>query len=446
MFKKIFKRRKSSDLPEALPTESESGLSQEARKESAPVEQPEDQVQPPLQEAPVAGPGTDLTQETDDASLRAGEPEQAEPPEQERAPDKLEASLDEIFADIRHSLVEEEKREEKKPHIVRWLRNKVKNAEERSQSRQMAKEEAAQTGKEIEVPQSLVERVSAEEPPAAPATVEAKPVAIPPEKQEEQAPAPEIPPELAALLQKIEVEAKAEQAAEEPAVEPARVEERPSFADVKQKLATRKEEPEDIQKIRDLALQDYVEPAPAPKVRQFTSPTEYFRNLVMGLTRLEKRLILGAITGIVLIIVFAYGFSWLKPQPNLSATATVKASLPYPVMVTLPGGWTFSLNRGYVQNGVWNPPAGAEWLDGTEICRVISLPWSLQLESVIRTLKAEDQIVLVMDDSKTISYRVQSIRSVAADEWSSQCQDGLSLLLILADKKSDKRWVVNAIP
>jgi hypothetical protein len=115
-------------------------------------------------------------------------------------------------------------------------------------------------------------------------------------------------------------------------------------------------------------------------------------------------------------------------------------------MVTLPGGWTFSLNRGYVQNGIWNPPAGAEWLDGTEICRVISLPWSLQLESVIRTLKAEDQIVLVMSDSKTISYRVQSIRSVAADEWNSQCQDGLSLLLILADKKSDKRWVVNAIP
>jgi hypothetical protein len=446
MFKKIFKRPKPSDLPETLPTEPESELSQEASKETAPVEQPDGQVQPPLSEAPVAGSGTEITQETDDTSLRAGQPEQVEPPEQERAPDKLEASLEERFADIRHSLIEEEKREEKKPHVVRWLKNKLKDAEERSQSRQLAKEEAAEAGKETEVPQSLRERVSAEEPPETPAPVEVKPVAGPLEQQQEPVPEAEIPPELAALLQKIEEEAKPEQAAEGPAVEPARVEERPSFADVKQKLATRKEEPEDIHKIRDLALQDYVEPAPTPKVRQFTSPTEYFKNLVMGLTKLEKRLILGSIVGIVLIIVFAYGFSWLKPQPNLSATATVKASLPYPVMVTLPGGWTFSLNRGYVQNGIWNPPAGAEWLDGTEICRVISLPWSLQLESVIRTLKAEDQIVLVMSDSKTISYRVLSIRSVAADEWNSQCQDGLSLLLILADKKSDKRWVVNAIP
>ncbi len=445
------RNRKPSDLPEASPAGPESSLPQEVDNAPVQAKQPE-QVEPAQPELPAAGSESGPPQEVDNAPAQAEQPEQVESvqpevpaAEPEPARGVVATSLEERIADIRHSLVEEEAREAKKPHIVRWLKNKLKDAEELSQARQRAKEEAAEAGKETEVPQSLAEKNAAEETPVAPAAAEVEPESAQPE-QKEATTEPEIPPALASLLEKIEEESKSELQAEGPAAEPVKTEEKPSFAEVKQKLAARKEEPEDFQKIRDVALQDYVEPAPARKVRQFTSPLEYFKNLILGLTKFEKRLIVGALAAILLIIVFAYGFSWLKPQPNPSATATAKASLPYPIMVTLPGGWTFSLNRGYVQNGVWNPPAGAEWLDGTEICRVVSLPWSLQLESVIRTLKAEDPVELVMSNSDRITYRVQSIKSVAADDWDTQCKNVPSLLLILADNKSDKRWVVTAVP
>jgi hypothetical protein len=146
------------------------------------------------------------------------------------------------------------------------------------------------------------------------------------------------------------------------------------------------------------------------------------------------------VVAIVSIILFdAYKRS-LPPEPTREAPA-----MPYPTSMSLPGGLNFSLGRGALQNGKWNP-RGPEWLEGTEVCRWVAIPWSRQLEAVIRTLTQEDKIELGMSNSDRVVYDVYSITQMSIEEMQELDSNSPCLLLVLAQADSDKRWVVTAIP
>jgi hypothetical protein len=98
-----------------------------------------------------------------------------------------------------------------------------------------------------------------------------------------------------------------------------------------------------------------------------------------------------------------------------------------------------------LQNGKWNP-RGPEWLEGTEVCRWVAIPWSRQLEAVIRTLTQEDKIELGMSNSDRVVYDVYSITQMSIEEMQELDSNSPCLLLVLAQADSDKRWVVTAIP
>jgi hypothetical protein len=121
------------------------------------------------------------------------------------------------------------------------------------------------------------------------------------------------------------------------------------------------------------------------------------------------------------------------------------SNLPYPVAVSLPGGWSFNLGRGTLQGDQWNPN-GAEWLEGTEVCRWVSLPWSRQLEAVLRTLNPKDPIELVMSNNDKLVYSVYSIHEMTPEEIRKVDANSPCLLLILTGADSDKRWVLTALP
>ena len=121
------------------------------------------------------------------------------------------------------------------------------------------------------------------------------------------------------------------------------------------------------------------------------------------------------------------------------------SNLPYPVAVSLPGGWSFNLGRGTLQDGKWEPN-GAEWLEGTEVCRWISLPWSRQLEAVIRTLNPKDPIELVMSNNDKLIYGVYSVYEMTPEEIQKQDANSPCLLLILTGSDSETRWVLTALP
>jgi len=139
-----------------------------------------------------------------------------------------------------------------------------------------------------------------------------------------------------------------------------------------------------------------------------------------------------------LIMFNIYKQSLPKPVEEVS-------NLPYPASVSLPGGWSFQLGKGALQDGKWDP-RGAEWLEGTEVCRWVALPWSQQLEAVIRTLNPKDPIELVMSNNDKLIYKVYSIRQLSPEEMQELDSNSPCLLLILTQSDSEERWVLTALP
>ncbi len=108
----------------------------------------------------------------------------------------------------------------------------------------------------------------------------------------------------------------------------------------------------------------------------------------------------------IFLIYNAYQRSVVQAKPT-----PMPSDLPYPTTVGLPGGWQFNLGRGALtSDGSWNP-AGAEWLQGTEVCRWVALPWSRQLEAVVRTLNPDDPIELGMSNNDRLTYNVYSVQA-----------------------------------
>lgn len=149
---------------------------------------------------------------------------------------------------------------------------------------------------------------------------------------------------------------------------------------------------------------------------------------------------LGVVMAVLISLLLYSAYQQSRPQPVKEVS-----NLPYPVAVSLPGGWRFDLGRGTLQSGIWEP-GGAEWLEGTEVCRWVSLPWSRQLEAVIRTLNPKDPIELVMSNNDKLIYSVYSVYEMTREEIQKQDANTPCLLIILTGSDSEKRWVLTAVP
>jgi hypothetical protein len=191
----------------------------------------------------------------------------------------------------------------------------------------------------------------------------------------------------------------------------------------------------DYKGLRNVALEDYIEP---------TTPDVHSSSDEKELKPLEKVLL--GVTAILLTVVVFLGVSYFA---NNSVAASVPTSTPdakaqVPFNVEFPGGWTFNLVKGRVENGKWEPK-GAEWLQGTEFCRWIALPWSLQLEAVVGTLRPEDDIMMALNNGDSVIYKIKNIQEVPVDSVGQLGENRPCLLIILSKADSEKRWVITAI-
>jgi hypothetical protein len=150
---------------------------------------------------------------------------------------------------------------------------------------------------------------------------------------------------------------------------------------------------------------------------------------------------LGVVIAGIALAIMVSTFQRLRPEP----TAVPPSDRPYPTSVSLPGGWAFTLGRGTLTDGQWIPK-GAEWLEGTEVCRWVSLPWSRQLEAVVRTLNPEDPIELGMSNSDRLVYQVYSIRQMSPGELQELDTNTPCLLIMLTENDAEKHWVLTALP
>jgi len=423
------------------------------------VEIPEDRLE---QMGPDEPQGDEPEKKTESKSEADREPKQdrAEEDADEKASEekgvkKPESSQDDLLADVRQALAAEEEVEEPKGFFGRlWqkLRRPSKTEAEKPEVRPELEIETEAPGDTPEPDisedlQGVLDELTVEAEPEPEKKTKPKKKRTPKDKDEEKS-IQEFFADLEAMADVVPEEggAPATEAQEVTTVEPPEVEK------VKVPRLPAKSEAEDevdFEAVREVALEDYDETVVEPEERK-KPLREEVRQTVRELKPVERFLLYGV--GIVTVGVLLFSGVFLivnsisiptpTPTPEVDLSETV-----YPTRLTLPGGWEFPLGRGSVVDGKWTPD-GAEWLVGTEISRWVALPWSLQLEAVLRTLNTDDQIVLTMSNFDELTFNVYSIQEITMEELLATDPMVPALVVVLYnDEEADGRfWTVTALP
>jgi hypothetical protein len=196
------------------------------------------------------------------------------------------------------------------------------------------------------------------------------------------------------------------------------------------------------------AMTGYTDPDLRSDSQRFKDRVALFFERIPSLQK--KLLTAGVILGLIAVAAVLVLINLSDIQNyiwDVKASSIQTPTYPYPVRVTLPGELGFDLHQGVIQDGMWFPH-GAEWLQGTEICRWVALPWKKSTEAAVLALGPDDPISLSMSNSDQLVYKVESIRSI---DTSSEKVSGFNsqkpcLMLFLIQKDSSSRWVVTAIP
>jgi hypothetical protein len=365
-----------------------------------------------------------------------GKQERAEEDTLAKVIDDAKPSKDDLLDDIRKSLASEEDIPEQKGLFGRFKdRLKIFSREKTE---------------EVETPEQLEVAIEAPEELQEPTVVEPKPKKKrrSSTKQEEKA-VQEFFSDLEALADVVPDEIIPEET-EVPEAQPEEI--TPVEEKKPPKLPVRSEAKEevDFEKVREVALQEYDETRVEPVDERKVSLQEEVRETIRESKPFERVLLVGVFVLTVGILLSAGIFIIVKSIPNPTPDPTIAADWEdrvHPTHLNLPGGWGFNLDQGYVIDGEWSPQ-GAEWLIGTEISRWVALPWSLQLEAVIRTLKSDDQIELTMSNNDSLVYNVYSIQEMTMEEIQALDIKTPSLIVILFDQEDDTGtyWVVTALP
>jgi hypothetical protein len=374
--------------------------------------------------------------------------EQGVTEEESQNPDEQDAEDNDPFADIRRSLAEEEaaKREKKNSGILHRVTGLLKGARRKTsplQEEEAKAEEQVQSALPVHDPAASV--AVGENPPVVEAGETSR------QEAEEELLAVLFPP-----VESVDesVEERVEELRSELLEHPETLESEPEpehhIEEIKSSEVLRAHPEQkavvtDFESMRGVALEGYDETTVEPEVKPAVSGRRKLRMVFKTLKPIDRVMIFGALFLIFMAAVATLGLRAFNNLQPADITPEPTQDLPFPVRVTLPGGWEFKLARGRVVNGRWSP-SGAEWLEGTEVCRWVALPWSLQLEAVVRTLKLEDPIDLTMSNADQLKYKVQSIQNVPVDEIDSLVGKNMCLLLILVNEDSDTRWVVTATP
>jgi len=363
-------------------------------------------------------------------------PKQAIVPEEasDKGAEKPELSKEDLLADIRQSLVAEEEVAEPKGFFGR-IRNRLKKS---SQSKEKETETPAQLDTLLETQEDLQKLV-----------IEPKQRKREPSKNKEEEKAiQEFFSDLEALAD-IEVEDYVPPVPETQAVLPVEAHEDEKVQLHKLPVKSKVEEEVDFDAVRETALQEYDETKIEVEERK-PALQEEVRQTIRELKPFERFLLIGAGVLTVLVLlssgVYLIANSISIPTPTPTAVVDI-ADIVHPTRLTLPGGWEFSLGQGEVVEGEWSPQR-AEWLVGTEISRWVALPWSLQLEAVLRTLKPEDQLEITMSNFDVLVFNVYSIRELSMEQLLASDPMTPSLLVVLYnDEETDGTyWVVEARP
>ncbi len=193
----------------------------------------------------------------------------------------------------------------------------------------------------------------------------------------------------------------------------------------------------DPDNLRRVALEGY-EPEPLPAANSTAVAHE------AGGTPLVEKLLIGILVVLIIAVIGGgvYLFGFLPYRSTPAIPAPVSGEKPYPVKLILPGGWSFDLHSGVLgQGGKWSP-VGAEWLAGTDLRRLISLPWNRQLDAVVRSFEDGDRFQLLMSNADLLEYSFQSMQEVGVDQTDALNDNSPGLVIILSRPGASVRIIV----
>lgn len=344
-------------------------------------------------------------------------------PASDEPADNDETSPDDLLEDVRKSLIEDETAKDEKKS-KKWWRRAAKSLQKEKPAATEPAVEAATNANAVNLSADLTEATADEKPE-------------------------EYLDEIDELIEMLETESNEVTAPESTKVEvPAEPEVEVDIEELKKQAfrpRSENEEQESFTEVRSVALEDgeevFVEVEATPQ-----DPLEERLTAFENALRPYRRYIYFgfAFLGVVMaLIASAVLFNIYRQSRPAAPTAIL--NLPYPTSLGLPGGLSFSLGKGALKDGEWNPQ-GPEWLEGTEVCRWVAIPWSTQLEAVIRTLNPDDPIELVMSNNDRLTYKVYSVQQLSNEELQNLPSDSPCLLLVLAKADTETRWVLTALP
>jgi AAA ATPase containing von Willebrand factor type A (vWA) domain len=384
---------------------------------------PADETSTPLTEAEQAESEAPALEQAADKSEETA-PNADESAAESSNPESDEVSPDDLLEDVRRSLIQEEESRDKEQQPKWWKRIG------RSSRKNTPEQETPKAVEEINLPNletELTAPVGKQEPE--------------PEEYVDDI------DELIDLLETEEAEEKKPAVAEAPPPEPEKVIDLEELK--KQAFQPRQtaETEQSLSEVRSIALEGdeevFVEVQSTPQnpleerisaVENALTPYRRYINFVIAFLGLVMAIVAGAVL-----------FNIYKQSVAAAAPTEVPSDLPFPTSVSLPGGWTFKLAKGRLLDGNWNPQ-GAEWLQGTEVCRWVALPWSKQLEAVIRTLNPDDPIQLGMSNNDMLTYKVYSIKQMSPAEMQELDSNTPCLLIVLVEPDAEQRWVLTSLP
>jgi hypothetical protein len=194
-----------------------------------------------------------------------------------------------------------------------------------------------------------------------------------------------------------------------------------------------------VQEIRTIVMEDYEESGDEVSARGGgKKSTRWIRTVLFVLIGA------GIITILVLVSLPSI-MRWIQPPAPAAAivspTSIPMDGMPYPTGIKMTGGWFFFLQPSTIKEGRWEPET-SEWLDGSELRRIVALPWTRQLEAVVQSLVPGDTMELQMSNGDILTYLVEATNQVDRDDISILSSNQPSLALVLFQDDTEKRWVV----
>lgn len=105
------------------------------------------------------------------------------------------------------------------------------------------------------------------------------------------------------------------------------------------------------------------------------------------------------------------------------------------------GGVAFELTRSKLEDGEWHPVL-AEWLDGSELRRVVAVPFSQEVGQAVARLKYSDILRLRLGSSEVVEYRLVDILRLKRHQIEVLSSQSPSMAIVLHSERASERYVL----